>query len=91
MRPYDHQKSAFCMKHKALGALESVVNNTKAKYIFLSYNDEGIITKEQIVSTLSKRGVVTVHEFKHKRYRSIGQDGTKVRTAEYLFATEVNK
>lgn len=89
MRPYDNQKSEFSMKNKAHDALKEVIDNAKARFIFLSYNNEGILTKDQILSILSPRGTVSVNEFKHKRYRSIGQDGTKIKTIEYLFAMEV--
>jgi len=91
MRPYDSQKSEFCMKNKAYGAMKHVVSNTQSRYVFISYNNEGILTKDQIVSLLSERGSVVVYEFKHKRYRSVGQDGTKAKTIEYLFATEVTR
>ena len=89
MRPYNHQKSKFSMKREALNALKNVVNKAKAKYILLSYNNEGIISSSDIVEILSKRGNVTTKKFNHKRYRSIGQDGSLNKTTEYLYILEI--
>lgn len=91
MRPYDDQKSDFCSKTKAFSALSKIIQDAQAKYIFLSYNNEGILTKDQILSILSKKGETSHHKFEHKRYRSIGQDGIKSKTIEYLFVVKVKK
>lgn len=49
MRNYEHQKSDYCSKNSALSALEDLVlNGSKAKYILLSYNNEGIISQSGI-------------------------------------------
>ena len=41
MRKYDHQKSDYASKNKALNALEDLIlNSTKSKCILLSYNNE---------------------------------------------------
>lgn len=85
MRPYDHQKSLFSMKKEAKDALQRLVCKAKAKYILLSYNNEGIIPKDDVVKILSSRGEVTIKTFDHKRYRSIGQDGSHSKTTEYLY------
>jgi adenine-specific DNA-methyltransferase len=89
MRPYDHQKSLFSMKNEAESALQKLIQKARAKYIFLSYNNEGIISKESIMNILSSRGEVEVKTFDHKRYRSIGQDGSVSKTTEYLYVVKV--
>jgi len=91
MRPYEHQKSAFAMTNKAATALQHLIGKAKARYIFLSYNNEGIIPEDQILQILSKKGKVTIKSFEHKRYRSIGQDGTKVKTIEYLYVVKTGE
>lgn len=89
MRPYEHQKSDYSSKHKAFSALQDLVSNIKAKYIILSYNDEGIIPHNQLVSILGTRGKVTEFRKKHKRYRAINQDGSHTRTTEILYLVEI--
>ncbi|UJH68916.1 DNA adenine methylase [Allomuricauda sp. SCSIO 65647] len=74
MRNYEHQKSDYCSKTKALNALEDLVlNGSKAKYILLSYNNEGVISQPGIQKVLEKVGEVETMFENHKRYRSINQ------------------
>lgn len=91
MRPYEHQKSEYCRIDRASKALEDLVRKARAKYILLSYNNEGIIPTNEIKRILSNRGDVTVFTKQHKRYRAINQDGSKVRTEELLFLVKVNR
>ena len=91
MRPYDEQKSSFSTKRQAAAALNEIIQKAKAKYILLSYNNEGIIPHDEILKILSKRGRVEIKTFDHKRYRSIGQDGSRSRTTEYLFVLHIGK
>ena len=74
MRNYERQKSDYCSKNSALNALEDLVlNGSKAKYILLSYNNEGIISQSGIEKALEKVGDVETMYENHKRYRSINQ------------------
>lgn len=91
MRPYEHQKSDFSIKRKATDALKDLVINTKAKYILLSYNNEGIIPHSKILSILSQRGPVKEFTKEHRRYQAINQDGSNVVTKESLFLVTVKK
>lgn len=97
MRKYDHQKSKYCSKNAALNALEDLIlNSSKAKYILLSYNNEGVIPHHAIQQTLSRIGAVEIFTENHKRYRSINQKVEDPQlTLEHLFVvkpkTTVNK
>ncbi len=88
MRPYEHQKSPFSTKKDAKNALERLINKAKAKYIMLSYNNEGIIPSNEVLEILSAKGDVVVKTYNHKRYRSIGQDGSNIKTTEYLYVVK---
>jgi len=70
MRDYSDQKSNFCIKSKASFAMESMVKNTLSKIILLSYNDEGLLSKEEITEILSKYGNVEIIYKDHVRYKS---------------------
>lgn len=91
MRPYNHQKSEYSMSQKASSALLDLVKKAKAKYILLSYNNEGIIPLEKIKKILETKGKVHEYIKEHKRYRSINQDGSKTRTKELLYIVTVKK
>lgn len=93
MRKYEHQKSDYCSKAHALNALEDLVlNGSKAKFILLSYNNEGVISHSQILKALERVGQVeTMHE-NHKRYRSINQTVEDPQlTFEFVYKVEPKK
>lgn len=91
MRPYDQQKSAYSSSRSASLALQDLVDNANAKYILLSYNNEGLIPHDEIKRILARRGAVTEFSIDHKRYRAINQDGTNIKTRESLFSLKVEK
>lgn len=74
MREYVDKKSKYCSKTSALVTLEDLIEkSSKAKFILLSYNNEGIISLPQMVRSLDKYGKVEIFQENHKRYRSINQ------------------
>ena len=92
MRSYEDQKSAFCQKNEVLTAFEDLINNADTKYILLSYNDEGLMSEDEITDVLSKRGKVQIFKKPHRRYRSINQDESDRRSVyETLYFTKVSK
>lgn len=91
MRPYQHQKSSYSISKKASEALLDLVTRAKAKYILLSYNNEGIISIPELKKILGTRGEVKEYTKEHKRYRAINQDGSKIITKEHLFLVTVKK
>lgn len=56
--PRDHLKSRYSRKQEAPRALAELVEAARARHIFLSYNDEGIIPDEEILDILRRRGAV---------------------------------
>ena len=70
LRPYDKQKSKFCNGTSALIELEKIAYKGQYKTLILSYNSEGIMPKENIISTLEKYGNVELVEIKYPRFKS---------------------
>ena len=93
MRNYEHQKSEYCSKTNALNALEDlIINGSKAKYILLSYNNEGVISQPQIHKILERIGQVDTMYENHKRYRSINQSVEDPQlTLEFIYKVEPKK
>ena len=50
----DCKKSLFSSKRFAKKALEEIIKNAKFKYIFMSYNNEGILSLEDIKKIFEK-------------------------------------
>ena len=60
--------------------------------MLLSYNDEGLMSEDEIVDILSSRGKVKVLETDHRRYRSINQNETDRRVVkEKLYFVKVTR
>ena len=82
-------KSKLDKKTTAKQEFEKIVNKMKTKYILVSYNNEGIISKEDMKEILSKRGKVKIFEKEYKRYKSNNNKEVPKNIIEYLFLVEV--
>lgn len=77
--------SKFNSRKEALTAFEDIVKNAKFKYIFLSYNDEGIMKIGDIENIMKKYGIYKRYEKNHKRYKANkDKENLKKTTVEYL-------
>ena len=70
MRDYADQKSVFCMKSKVAEAFAELIKNAKFKYIFLSYNNEGLMSFDTIEKIMRKYGKYKVYMQQHRRFKA---------------------
>jgi adenine-specific DNA-methyltransferase len=87
------RKSAFNSKPRMAGALAAVVQALDVRHLAVSFNDEGYLSRAELLELLSTRGEVSVLDFEHKRYvgAQIGihsPAGEKVGTVSHLRNTE---
>ncbi|MDD3120046.1 MAG: DNA adenine methylase, partial [Candidatus Gracilibacteria bacterium] len=93
LRDYSKQKSSYCKKSEVLKSFDDLIQNIDAKYIFLSYNNEGLMTMNEIEEIMSKRGNYGVIKKEYKRFKA---DKTENRihkenkVFEYLHYVKVN-
>jgi adenine-specific DNA-methyltransferase len=87
LREYQNQKSKFCNANTAIEELEKIAKLGKFNSLILSYNSEGIMKQENIVSTLERYGVVEFVEFEYLRYKSNnnGENSSKKYIHEQLY------
>ena len=62
------RKSAFNSRPGIAPALQAVIDGVKTPNLVVSFNDEGYLSREQLVAMLSVRGEVQVIEIQHPRY-----------------------
>ncbi len=86
--PKDWNRSEFNYKHSVFDAFRAMIHSTKAKYILVSYNDNGMISKENIIEILNKVGKVTVEEIVYKNLNSRPNKKMEDKVNEYLFFVE---
>lgn len=70
LRDYAEQKSSFCNSTSALNELSKIASKAQFKTLILSYNTEGIMPQEQIITTLKQFGKVELAEFEYPRFKS---------------------
>jgi adenine-specific DNA-methyltransferase len=66
-------------------SFSELIQNLDAKYIFLSYNDEGLMSLEEIKAIMSTRGKYGVFEQKYQRFKA---DKTENRNHKKDFVVE---
>jgi adenine-specific DNA-methyltransferase len=70
LRDYDDQKSDFCYKDKALESLEDLLQRTPARFVFLSYNSEGLMPEDQILTAMRRHGSAKLQALEYSRFLS---------------------
>ena len=70
LRPYKNQISDYNKKGKCIIAFKDLIFNAQAKYILVSYNDEGIIPKETMKEILDSKGKTVLYRTPYRRFRS---------------------
>lgn len=87
LREYSDQKSSFCNKKTAITELSTIAKEANYKTLILSYNSEGIMPQDEIVSTLKQYGSVELVDFEYLRFKSNnnGQSKHKKHIEEQLY------
>jgi len=66
----NYQKSSFCSKKSVKGAFIQLFGALKTKYALVSYNNEGLLPTEELVSIFEQFGKVKLYEYPYRRYKS---------------------
>ncbi len=93
MRNYEHQKSQFCNAESGLKELHNIAKSANFRYLVLSYNNEGIMPQNKILSILGSFGEVELVEFDYLRFKSNsnGESKTKKFIKEQVYILYKNE
>jgi len=89
----DYYKSSYCKKNEVKNSFEYLIKNANFKYIFLSYNNEGLMTENDVECIMKKYGNYSLKTTNYQRFKA---DKTENRnhkansTVEYLHILEKN-
>lgn len=89
----DYYKSSYCKKNEVKNSFEYLIKNANFKYIFLSYNNEGLMTENDVKCIMKKYGNYSLKTTNYQRFKA---DKTENRnhkansTVEYLHILEKN-
>lgn len=87
LRDCTHQKSLFCSKKTAVDAFDDLLSHADFKYIFLSYNNEGLMPFDTIKTIMSKYGMYTCYTKDYRRFKADRNENRQIatnKTTEYL-------
>lgn len=84
--PEGWNRSRYNQKREALNAMSELCSKIKAKYLLISYNSDGFISKEEMYDMLQEIGEVTVIQKEYNVYRaSRNLNNRSLYVYEYLF------
>lgn len=73
IRVYNSEKSNYCIKNKVYSEMEKLIKNAKFKHIIVSYNQDGLLSKNDIETILKKYGnkeTYKLYEIPYKQYQN---------------------
>ncbi len=82
-----YQKSKYCSKNFVLNEFENLIKNAEFEYIFLSYNNEGLMSVNDVKNVMSKYGNYYLEKTDYQRFKSDKTESRNHRankTEEYL-------
>ena len=87
----EYYRSSYCKKNEVKKSFEDLMKNARFDFVFLSYNNEGLMTKNEVESIMSKYGKYSLKTTNYQRFKA---DKTESRnhkatsTIEYLHILE---
>ena len=87
--PADWRRSGYNKRAKSLPLLRQLLNESSAPFILVSFNDEGFIASDDMLSTLNDLGEVEVVKTKYNAFRgSRNFNNRPIHVTEMLFLVE---
>jgi len=81
----EYYKSPWCQKGKVKKVFEDLIKEANFEWIFLSYNNEGLMKKEEIKDIMSKYGKYELVKKEYQRYKADrNREYKDNKTYEYL-------
>ena len=87
----EYGRSLYCKKREVEKVFDDLIRDAKFKYIFLSYNNEGLMPKETVQAAMKKYGRYDLLTTKYQRFKADkteNRNHTAVGTTEYLHILE---
>lgn len=81
----EYPRSRYCQSKRAAEALEDLIVNARTQHILLSYNDEGVMSTEEIKRILKLRGKPQTFKQKYNRFKADnGREYKRDATVEFV-------
>ncbi len=83
----DYARSPYCQQHKVATVFEDLIAHAQFRYIFLSYNNEGLMSAAEVKSIMSKYGDYSLKKTDYQRFKADKDSNRQhkaCQTEEYL-------
>jgi len=87
----EYNRSDYCKKKEVHKSFEELIDNAKFQYIFLSYNNEGLMSENDVKTIMEKYGKYTLKTKEYQRFKADkteNRNHTANKTYEYLHILE---
>jgi adenine-specific DNA-methyltransferase len=87
----EYQKSRYCSRNIVSQEFENLIKNANFQYIFLSYNNEGLMSVSEVQKIMQKYGRYDLAEIDYQRFKADKTENRKHKadsTKEYLHILE---
>lgn len=87
------QKSSFCSKRTVYNSLKEIIEEAKFEWVFLSYNNEGLLTLDEIREIMEEYGEYSLFTKEYKRFKADRDENRNHKssvTTEYLHCLHKN-
>ncbi|WP_456463632.1 DNA adenine methylase [Lutibacter sp.] len=87
----DYYRSSYCKKNEVKKSFEDLIKNANFNYIFLSYNNEGLMTENEVSTVMSSYGKYSLKTINYQRFKADKTQNRKHKatsTVEYLHILE---
>lgn len=85
----DYYRSKYCSAHSVKEEFENLIKNAQFKYIFLSYNNEGLMSAYEIKKIMSEYGRYNLAQTEYQRFKADSNRFNKAdSTVEYVHILE---
>ncbi len=87
----NYNRSSYSKKGEVYNAFEELIKNADFKYIFLSYNNEGLMSEDGVKAIMLKYGKYTLTKKEYQRFKADKTDARNhkaSKTFEYLHILE---
>lgn len=86
-----YERSKYCSSSTVRAVFEDLIKNARFRYIFVSYNNEGLMSVDDIERIMSKYGLCSVLKTDYQRFKADSNRFNKAdSTVEYLHVLEKN-
>jgi adenine-specific DNA-methyltransferase len=86
----NYNKSDFCKKTEVKKAFTDLINGVKCNYLLISYNNEGLLSREEFQKILLKKGLVKLYKIQYSKFKA-QKNVDKKFVEEYLWFIDTTK